>query len=154
MSLNPLAPAFHSHYQCCSDPPISLCNSTTMSLLLAHLFCGTPQEIISSHAPSISQPITDGTFILPPIQPTNQSKQDSTTKSIYSTTSWILISFVLTSPTSSELSTSYSQNYPTVQPTLEGRTPQPTDITTQCPLTTKWLCLNAPFVLLQQGYCR
>ena len=32
MSLNPFAPTFVPHYQSPSDPPISLCNSTTMSL--------------------------------------------------------------------------------------------------------------------------
>ena len=77
MSLNTLAPVFLPHYQSSSDPPISLCNSTTMSLPLAQLFCGMPPQIIPSHAPPINQPITDGTFILPVIQPKILSKQDA-----------------------------------------------------------------------------
>ena len=35
-----------------------------------------PPQIIPSHAPSINQPITDGIFILPFLQPTNYYKQD------------------------------------------------------------------------------
>ena len=77
MSRSPLAPASHPHYQSSSDPPISLCNSTTMSLPLAQLFCGMPPQIIPSLAPSINQPITDSNFILPLLQPTNQSQQDT-----------------------------------------------------------------------------
>ena len=71
MSLNPLAPAFLPHYQSLSDPPLSLCNSTTMNFPLAQLFSGMPPQIIPSHVPSFSQPITDGTFILPLIQAKN-----------------------------------------------------------------------------------
>ena len=74
MALNPLAPAFLPHYQPSSEPPISLCNSTTMNLPLAQLICGMPPQTIPSHAPSVSPHITDGTFLLPLLQPTNQSK--------------------------------------------------------------------------------
>ena len=77
MSLNPLAPAFLPQYQSSSDPHISLCNSTAMGLPLAQLFCGMPSQIIPSHAPSISQHITDGTLLLPPLQPITQSKPDA-----------------------------------------------------------------------------
>ena len=48
-----------------------------MSLPLAQLFCGKPPQIIPSDAPSFNQPITDGTFDFPVVQPTNQSKQDA-----------------------------------------------------------------------------
>ena len=71
MSLNPLAPAFLP--QSSSDPPISLCNPTTMSLPLAQLLCGMHPQIVPTHAP-FNQHITDGTFLLPFLQPTNQSK--------------------------------------------------------------------------------
>ena len=77
MSLNPLAPTFLPHYRSPSDPLISLRNSTTMSLPVAQLFSGMLQPIIPSHDHPINQPITDGTFILPLIQPTSQSKQDA-----------------------------------------------------------------------------
>ena len=77
MSLNLLAPDFLPEYQSSSDPPISLCNSTTMSLLLAQLICGKPPQTIPSHAPSINQHITDGTFLLPLLQPTSKSKSDA-----------------------------------------------------------------------------
>ena len=77
MSLNPLAQAFLSDYQSSSDLPISLCNSLTMSLPLAQKFRGMPPPIIPSPDPLINQPITDGIFILPLIQPTDQSKQDA-----------------------------------------------------------------------------
>ena len=73
MTLNPLAPAFLPSYQSSSNPPISLCNSTTMGLLLAQLICGTPPQT----NPSINQHITDGTFLLPLLQQTNQSKPDA-----------------------------------------------------------------------------
>ena len=77
MSFNPLAPAFLPHYQSSSDQPISLCNPNTMSLPLAQLICGMPPQTIPSHAPPINQHITDGTFLLPLLQPTNQSKPDA-----------------------------------------------------------------------------
>ena len=77
MSLNPFAPPFLPHYQFFSDPPIAQCNSTTISLPFAQLICGIPPQTIPSHAPSISQHITDDTFVLPPLQPTNQSKPDA-----------------------------------------------------------------------------
>ena len=48
-----------------------------MSLRLAQLICGMLPQTIPSHAPSINQHITDGTFLLPLIQPTNQSKPDA-----------------------------------------------------------------------------
>ena len=75
MSLNPFAPAFLRPYQSASDPPISLCNSTAMSLPLAQFFCGVPPAIIPSHAPPTNQPITHNTFILPFIQPKNPSNK-------------------------------------------------------------------------------
>ena len=77
MSLNPLAPAFLPQYQSSSDSPISLCNSTAMSLPLAQFLCGMPSQIVPSHAPSINQHITDGTFLLPLLQLTNQTKPDA-----------------------------------------------------------------------------
>ena len=77
MSLSPLAAAFLPQHQPSSDPPISLCNSTAVSLPLAQLFCGMYSQIISSHAPSINQHIPDGTLLLPLRQPTNQSKLDA-----------------------------------------------------------------------------
>ena len=45
-----------------------------MSLPLAQIFCGMPPRVNPSHAPSINHHITDGTFLLPPLQPPNQSK--------------------------------------------------------------------------------
>ena len=77
MSLNPLAPAFLPIYQPSSNPPISLCNSATMGLPLAQSIFGMPLQTIPSHVPSIDQHITDGTFILPLLKPTNQSKPDA-----------------------------------------------------------------------------
>ena len=77
MSNNPLAPAFLPHYQSSSDPTISLCNATTVILPLAHLFCGKHPPIIPYHDPPINQPSTDGSLIIPLIQPTNPSKQDA-----------------------------------------------------------------------------
>ena len=76
MALNPLAPAFIPLYQSSSDPPISLCNSTTMSLPLAPLLCGMPPQTIPSHAPSVNPHIKDSTFLLPLLQPSSQSKSD------------------------------------------------------------------------------
>ena len=77
MSLNLLALAFLPYYQSSSDPSISLCNSTTMSLPLAPLICVMPSQTIPFHAPSVNPHITDGTFFLPLLQPTNQSKPDA-----------------------------------------------------------------------------
>ena len=74
MSPNPLAPAFLPQYQYPSDPPISVCNSTTVSLPLVQLFCEMPPPIIPSPAFPITQPVTDDTFILRLIQPKNPSK--------------------------------------------------------------------------------
>ena len=48
-----------------------------MSLPLAQLFCGMPSQIVPPHAPSINQHITDGTLLLPLLQPTNQSKPEA-----------------------------------------------------------------------------
>ena len=48
-----------------------------MSFPLAQLFCGKPPQIISSHAASINQHLVDGTFLLPSLQPTNQSKPNA-----------------------------------------------------------------------------
>ena len=75
MSLNPLAPVFLP--QPSFDPPISMCISTTMSLPSVQLFCGMPPQIVPSHAPAINQHITDGTFLLPILQATNQSKPNA-----------------------------------------------------------------------------
>ena len=77
MSLNPVAPAFLPHYQSSSDPQISLCNSTAMSLHLAQSFCGMLSKIVPSQAPSVNQHNTDGTLLLRLLQPTNQSKPDA-----------------------------------------------------------------------------
>ena len=77
MSLNPLAPAFLPHHQSSSDLPISLGHSTTMSLPLAQLISGMPPQTIPSLAPSINQQLTDSTFLLPLLQPTNQSTPDA-----------------------------------------------------------------------------
>ena len=76
MSLNPLAPAFLPLHQSSSDPPLSVCNSNTMSLPLAQIICGMPPQIISSHAPSINQHIADNTLLLSHLQPMNQSTTD------------------------------------------------------------------------------
>ena len=48
-----------------------------MSLPLAQSICGKPPKIVPSHAPSINQHILDGTFLLPFLQPTNQSKPNA-----------------------------------------------------------------------------
>ena len=77
MSLNPLAPAFLPQFQSSCDPAISLGNSTTMSFPLAQVFCGMPPQIIPPHAHSINQHITDGTFLLPSLQLTSQSKPNA-----------------------------------------------------------------------------
>ena len=77
MSLNPLAPAFLPHFQSSSDPPISLGNSTTMNLPLAKLFCEMPPQINPSHAPSTNRHITDGIFLVPSLQPRNQSQPNT-----------------------------------------------------------------------------
>ena len=77
MSLNPLPPAFLPHYQSSSDPPVSLCNSSTMGPPLAQLICGMPPQTIPSLAPSVNQHLTDGTLPLPLLKPTNQSKPDA-----------------------------------------------------------------------------
>ena len=77
MSPNPPAPVFLPHFQSSSDPPIPLGHSTTRSLPLAQLFCRMPLQITPFHAPSITQHITDGTFFLPSLEPTNQSKPNA-----------------------------------------------------------------------------
>ena len=77
MSLNPLAPAFLTHHQSSSNPPISLCNSTTLSLAVAQLICGIPPTTITSHVPSFNQHIADNTLLLPLLQPTNQCKPEA-----------------------------------------------------------------------------
>ena len=77
MSFNPLATVFLPYNQSSSDPPISLCNSTSISLPLAQLISEMPPQTIPSHVPSIIQHITDGTFLLPLLQPTIQSKTDA-----------------------------------------------------------------------------
>ena len=75
MSLNPLAPATLPDYQLRSHPPISLCNSTAISLPLAQIFCRMPPLITPSHALFLRQPIIDDTFIHSLIQPENTTKQ-------------------------------------------------------------------------------
>ena len=77
MSLNPLAPTFLPHFQSSFDLPIPLGKSIKINLPLAQLLCGLPPQITPSHAPSINQLITDGTFLLPALQPTNQSKPNA-----------------------------------------------------------------------------
>ena len=74
MSLNSLAPAFLPQFQSSCDPAIPLGNSDKMSFPLAQLICGIPPQITPFHAPSINQHITDGKFLLPPLQLTSQSK--------------------------------------------------------------------------------
>ena len=41
------------------------------------IICGTPPQVIPSHAASVNQPIIDGVLILLLIQPTNQPKQET-----------------------------------------------------------------------------
>ena len=136
MSLNSLAPVFLPHYQSSSDPPISLCNSTTMSLCLAQLCCRMPPQIIPSPAPPTNQSITGSTCILTLIWP-KKSIQTGCSSSL--TTSWIFIFLVVTSPTSVELSPGYSQDHLTVQPTLQGGPIRSEDLTTYRPSTSEWL---------------
>ena len=77
MSLNPLAPVFLPGYQSPSNPPIPLCNSTTMGLPLAQLMCGMPPQTVPLLVPSTHQPLTDSTSLLPLLQPTNQFTPDA-----------------------------------------------------------------------------
>ena len=77
MSLNPLATAFLPQFQSSCDPAISLGNSTTMSFPLAQFFCGMPPQVTPFHVPSNNPNITDGTFLLPSLQPTNQFKPNA-----------------------------------------------------------------------------
>ena len=77
MSLNPPAPAFLPQFQTSYDPPTSLGNSTTMSFPLAQLFCRMPPQFFPPQAPSINHHITDGTFLLPSLQLTSQSKPNA-----------------------------------------------------------------------------
>ena len=77
MSLNPLAPVFLPSYQSSSNPPTSLCNSTTMGLPLAQLICEVPPQLIPSLVPPINQCNSDNTLLLPLLQQTNQSKPDA-----------------------------------------------------------------------------
>ena len=77
--LNPFAPAFLPHNQFSSAPRISLCNSTAMSLPLAQRFRGMPPPITPFYGSPITQSTTDGTFIIPLVQPKNPSKQDAET---------------------------------------------------------------------------
>ena len=69
-----MAPAFLPQIQSSCDPPIPLGNSDTMSFPLAQLICRLPPQITPFHAPSINQHIPDGTFLLPFLQSTKQSK--------------------------------------------------------------------------------
>ena len=78
MSLNPLAPTFLPTSQSSSDPLPSLCNSKAVSLPLAQLFCGMPQQIIPSHTPSLTHHVPDGAILLPLLQQTNQFKSTAT----------------------------------------------------------------------------
>ena len=154
MSLNPLAPACLPHYHFRSDPPLSLCNPTTMSLSLAQLFCGMPPPIIPSPAPPITQPITVGTFILPFNQPMNPSEQDAEAHSP------LPVSSSLFSSPLEHQAQCLQAIHKTNSSTLEGRTARPQDITNCCSPTRERLCLTAllAFLLgwnnLQQGYCR
>ena len=77
MSLNLLAPAFLPSCQSSANPPLSLCDSTTMGLPLAQLLCGLPPQAIPYLAPSINQHIADNTPLLPFLQQTNQPKPDA-----------------------------------------------------------------------------
>ena len=77
MSLNPLALAFLPHYQPSSEAHISLCNSTIKRLQLDQLFCGLPPSTTTSHAFPTNQPIADGSFIVPLIQPKHPSKENA-----------------------------------------------------------------------------
>ena len=52
-------------------------HSNTMSLPLAQLICGMPPQTIPSPASSTNQHLTDGTSLLPLLQPINQSKPDA-----------------------------------------------------------------------------
>ena len=157
MSLNPLAPDFFPHCRSCTEPSISLCNSTTMSLPLAQLLCGMPPQTIPSHAPSINQHTTEGTFLLPFLQPTNQSKPDAAAYQPTPGSSALLSSSL---QHQANCLKAIHKNHPTVWPTLEGRKSRQTDVTTHCPSTAKWLCLIALLALLpgwnnlQQRYCR
>ena len=100
MSLNPLAPAFLPSYQSSSNPPISLCNSTTMGLPLAQLLCGMPPQL----APPINQYNSDNTLLLPHLQQTDQSKPDAAAHQPMPG-SWIFSFFVFI--TAIELPTGY-----------------------------------------------
>ena len=77
MSFYPLVPAFLPHHQSSSDRPLSLCNSNTMNLPLAQLFCGMHPQIIPSQDSSINQHIADNTLLLRLLQQTNQSQPDA-----------------------------------------------------------------------------
>ena len=76
ISLDLFASASLPDYRFPTDPPISLCNSTAMSLPLAQTLCGMPRSIILCQAPPLGQPTTDDT-VLVFIQPRNPSKQDA-----------------------------------------------------------------------------
>ena len=77
MSLNPLAPAFLSHCQSSSDPPISLGNSTK-NFPLAQIICGITPQIVPSNALFIRKHLIDSTLLLPLLQPTSPSKPAAT----------------------------------------------------------------------------
>ena len=63
-----------------------------MSFPLAQLFWGMPPQIVPPHAPSTNQHIADGTFLLPTLQPTNQSKPNATAHQLYPESSALLSS--------------------------------------------------------------
>ena len=94
MPLNRLAPTFSPHKQFPTDPPISLCNSTTMSLSFARKFCRMPLSIAPPQAPPITQPITDSTFVLPFIQHKNPSPQDAETLQPLPVSPFLWLSFL------------------------------------------------------------
>ena len=77
MSLNPMAPDFFPQFQSSCNPPNSLDTSNTMSFPLAQLFCGIAPQLIPPPAPALIQHIADGTFLLPSLQLTNQSKPNA-----------------------------------------------------------------------------
>ena len=67
MSLSHLAPAFFPHYQPYSDPPISLCNSITMTLTLAQIILinGAIFVLNRFSDPPVLKPHTQTSFLSP-----------------------------------------------------------------------------------------
>ena len=134
MSLNPLAAPFFPHYQFPSDPSIPLCNSTTMSFPFVQKLCGMSPSIALSHGPPIIQPITDGTMIVPLIQPKNPSMQDAETPQPPPGSSSVIPSSLQHQAQCLKATQKTIQQF---QPTLEGRTTRPKDVTNSCPSTSE-----------------